>query len=266
MQLGIQRPLTPIQPEYVFQIGSFHVANSTLLIILMSVAFLVFGVLVVRKFSLLPGKFQLFLESVYEGIYNLLVQITENEYHAKKIFPIIAAILVYFALANIISIIPGLTSIQYRGVSIFRTPTSDFNTALGVALAAVILINILSAKKSGILSYLENFFNVRGIIRGFKKGIMEGFMGIVHFFVGLLDIIGEIAKVISLSFRLFGNIYAGEVLMIIIMGAVAYFLPTIWSFMSNFTGLLQGFVFATLVAVYYTLAIKPNEDTQDQEG
>ena len=73
--------------------------------------------------------------------------------------------------------------------------------------------------------------------------------------------VGEIAKVISLTFRLFGNIYAGQVLAIIIMGAFAWVLPTVWAVMSNFTGILQGFVFAALVAVYYSLSVKPEEET-----
>ena len=266
MHLGIARPLTSIQPEFVLQWGSFHVANSTMLILLMAVGFFLFGIFVVRKFQLSPSKLQLFFESIYEGIYDLLVQITEDHYHAKKIFPVIAAILVYFALANVIALIPGLTSISYKGVALFRTPTSDYNTALGVALAAVLVLNLISIKEYGFFSYLGNFFNFKGIYQGFKKSIMDGFIGIVEFFVGMLDIIGEIAKVISLSFRLFGNIYAGEVLMIIIMGAVAYLLPTVWSLMSNFTGLLQGFVFATLVAVYYTLALYPEKEKERKEG
>jgi F-type H+-transporting ATPase subunit a len=92
---------------------------------------------------------------------------------------------------------------------------------------------------------------------------MDGFIGLVEFFVGILDIIGEIAKVVSLSFRLFGNVYAGQVLAIIIMGAFAWGLPTVWSVMSNFTGILQGFVFAALVAVYYSLSVKPDEEVEN---
>ena len=72
-----------------------------------------------------------------------------------------------------------------------------------------------------------------------------------------MDLVGEIAKIISLSFRLFGNVYAGQVLAIIIMGSIAYVVPTLWTIMSGFTGILQGMVFASLVAVYYTLSLKP---------
>jgi len=257
MSLGFTRELTSIQPEIVFSIGSFGIANSTLMIMLITLLFLFLGLVIVPRFTLIPGKFQSAFELLYESIVGLVQQITGSRYHAEKIFPVIATILIYFALANVIAIIPGLTDISYRGVALFRTPTSDFNTAFGVSLAAVIALNMVSFREYGLWGYLNNFFNVKAIVQGFKKGLMGGFVGCIEFFVGFLDIIGEVAKVVSLSFRLFGNVYAGQVLAIIIMGAVAYVLPALWTAMSSFTGLLQGMVFAALVAVYYTLSLKP---------
>jgi F-type H+-transporting ATPase subunit a len=259
MSLGFERVLTPIQPEIVFEVFGFGIANSTLMIIFIALLFLAIGIFAVSKFKLIPGTFQSILEMVYESILGLVEQITGNREHAEKIFPIIATILVYFAVANVIAILPGLTDVTYKGIAIFRTPTSDFNTALGVSLASVITLNYVSFKEYGFLGYLNKFFNFKAIIMGFKKSIMDGFVGLVEFFVGILDIIGEIAKVISLSFRLFGNVYAGQVLAIIIMGALAYAVPVLWTFMSLFTGLLQGIVFASLVAVYYTLSLKSVE-------
>lgn len=264
MSLGFERALTPIQPEIVFEVFGFGIANSTLMIMFIALLFLAIGIFAVPKFKLIPGTFQSILEMVYESILGLVQQITGSREHAEKIFPIIATILVYFALANVIAIVPGLTDITYKGTAIFRTPTSDFNTALGVSLASVIALNYVSFKEYGFLGYLNNFFNVKGVIAGFKKGLMDGFVGLIEFFVGLLDIIGELAKIVSLSFRLFGNVYAGQVLAIIIMGAVAYALPVLWTVMSGFTGLLQGMVFASLVAVYYTLSLKPVENITDK--
>ena len=256
---GFPRELTPISPDIIFTIGNFGIANSTLMIAFIALGFLALGLFVVPRFKLIPGPFQSMLEMVYTSILDLVQQITGSEERARQIFPVIATILVYFAVANIIAIIPGLTDITYNGVPLLRTPTSDFNTAFGVSLAAVVVLNVISLREWGLLGYLGKFFNFKGIIDGFKKGIMDGFIGMVEFFVGILDIVGEIAKVVSLSFRLFGNVYAGQVLAIIIMGAFAWGLPTIWSIMSNFTGILQGFVFAALVAVYYSLSVKPDE-------
>lgn len=257
--IGIPREITPIQPQFVFSIGDFHVANSTLMIILIALGFLALGLFVVPRFTLIPNRFQSLIEMLYEGIADLVQQITESERHTKRILPIILTILVYFVVSNVIGIIPGLTDITYNGVSIFRTPTSDFNTAFGISLAAVVALNMVSIKESGILGYLGGFFQFKRVYHGFKRGIMDGFIAVIEFFVGILDIVGEVAKVISLSFRLFGNIYAGQVLAVIILGAFAWVLPTLWAIMSNFAGILQGFVFAALIAVYYSFVIKPDE-------
>ena len=198
---------------------------------------------------------QVAVEMVYEKLIDFISELTNNHKHTKNIFPVVAAILIYFVISNIITVIPGLSSITYKNMAIFRTPTSDFNTVIGVASAAVIIINIIAAKTIGIKSYLGNFFKFKEVVAGFKKSIGEGFISLIDFFVGLLDIIGEFAKIASLSFRLFGNIYAGEILSIIILGAFAYVLPAIWTLFSSFVGILQGIVFASLVAVYYSLSV-----------
>lgn len=263
MSLGFERALTPIEPEIIFSIGNFAIANSTLMILLIAIIFLAFGLFVVRKFTLIPKTSQSLAEMVYEAILGLVQQITGSKYHAEKIFPVIATILVYFAVANVIGMFPGLTDFTYNGVAIFRTPTSDFNTVLGVSLAAVLALNYISLKEYGFFGYLGTFVNLKGVVNGFKKSMMEGFVSLVEVFVGLLDIIGEVAKVVSLSFRLFGNVYAGQVLAIIIMGSIAYVVPTLWTIMSGFTGILQGMVFASLVAVYYTLSLRPKPENQN---
>lgn len=265
MSIGFERLLTPIEPEIVFTIGNVGIANSTLMIVLIALLFLFIGIFVVRKFTIIPGKFQSIVEMIYEAIVGLVVQIAGDRERAEKVFPIIATILVYFVIANIIAIVPGLTDITYNGVSIFRTPTSDFNTTFGVSLASVIVLNIISFREYGFVGYLGKFFNVGAIVSGFRKGMMEGFIGLIEFFLGILDIIGELAKVISLAFRLFGNVYAGQVLAIIIMGALAYGLPVLWTAMSTFSGILQGMVFASLVAVYYTLSLKPVEEIAEDK-
>lgn len=260
MSLGFTRELTSIHPEIVFSIGNFGIANSTLMILLIAIIFLSIGIFSVRKFALIPGKFQVGFEMVYEQIFGLVEQITGSKKETEKIFPIIGTILVYFAVSNVIAFIPGLTDISYNGIALFRTPTSDINTVLGVSISAVIALNLVALKEWGIRDYIGIYLPIKNIYTGFKKSLMDGFVALVDLFVGVLNIVGELAKTISLSFRLFGNVYAGQVLSIIIMGGLAYGLPAVWTVMSLFTGLLQGMVFASLVAVYYTLTLKPNRD------
>ena len=89
---------------------------------------------------------------------------------------------------------------------------------------------------------------------------MEGFIAFIEFLIGLLDIFAELAKVVSLSFRLFGNMFAGEVLAVLILGSLAYLLPALWLSMSILFAAVQAIVFGALAAVYYTLSLKPEDN------
>jgi F-type H+-transporting ATPase subunit a len=110
---------------------------------------------------------------------------------------------------------------------------------------------------------LGKFFKFKEVFLGFKKGFMEGFMAVIDFGIGLLDIVGELAKDVSLSLRLFGNMYAGEVLATLILGAFAFVLPLTWTTMSLLSGTVQALVFGSLVTAYYMLAIKPDEESNE---
>lgn len=260
MSLGFERKLETIGPEPIFYIGSFPVMNSTITIILIALIFLFVGIFVFTKFKQIPGKFQSIIEMVFEFTLDLVQQITGSEDQARKIFPVIATILIYLVVANIIVlVIPFLPNIMYDGHHLFRSPASDFNTTLGMALAAVIALNFISLRENGIFGYLNHFINIKAVVQGFKKGVMGGFIGLIEFFVGLLHIVGEFGKIVSLSFRLFGNVYAKSILMIVITGIFAYALPSFFMALGGFLGILQGFVFAALVAVYYSQSLKSND-------
>lgn len=259
--IGIIRDIAPIKSSEVFSLGGFTIANSTLFIMVIAVIVFSFGYFVVRKFSISnPSRIQIAVESVYLGAFDLIQNIINDEEKTKKAFPVIGAMMFYLIIANIIGLVPGLEQLTFNGEGIFRTPTSDFNTTFGLALAAVVIINIISFKEKGILGYLDQFFKFKGIWQGFKKSIGDGFLAIVDFFIGLLDIVGEATKVISLSLRLFGNMYAGQVLAVIIMGFVAFIVPSVWLAMNLFVGVLQAVVFASLVASYYMLATAAAEE------
>ena len=135
------RDVTSVAPEVVFELGGFPITNTLLLEFLIILLVGVFGFFVVRGFnSGVPTKFQNSVEAFYESIINFVDQITGSKEMATKVFPLVGAILVYIGIANLIGIIPGLTSLEYGQVAIFRTPTTDFNTTLGLALAVVRLL------------------------------------------------------------------------------------------------------------------------------
>jgi len=199
---------------------------------------------------------QAICEMLYEGMHALILQLTDSKKVTAKIFPLTAALFIFIGISNTISFIPGFGSILWDEVSIFRTPTSDFNTTFGLAVSMILLIQIQSLRDWGFFGYIGRFVQIKEVIQGFRKGIGEGMLSIIHFLIGLLDVVSELAKIISLSVRLFGNLFAGEMMAVLVMGAFAYGLPAVWSGVSLFTGAVQAIVFGSLVSVYYTLAMK----------
>ncbi len=262
--LRFERTIMNIKPDIVFSVEGFRIANTTLY--LFAIALFLFIVLfrLRKKLSIIPSKWQSIFEIVYESLIGLIKQITGSEYHAKKVFPIVGSLFLFIAFSNFSGLIPGLSSITYDGVSIFRTPTSDFNTTFALAFGSVIVLNIVSLSEWGFLGHIGKFLKFKEVYFGFKKSIGAGAMAIVDFLLGILDIIGEFAKIVSLSLRLFGNMYAGEVLMAILIGSLAYIIPSIWFAMSMLSALVQSIVFGSLVTVFYMLAIKSDSSSEER--
>lgn len=255
--LRIQREVTSVGPEIFGNFYGVPITNSFLMSLLIMLLIVIFAVIFIPRLQEMPTKTQNTVEAVYEAMVGLIEQIAGNPVWAKRVFPLVAALLVYIGVANLIGLVPGLTSITYNQAPLLRTPTSDFNTTLGLALGVVAVIQAASISDWGILGYLGRFFKFKEVYQGFKKGIGAGAMAIVEFLIGLLDIFAEFAKVISLSFRLFGNMFAGEVLALLILGAFAYVIPSAWLAMNLLFALVQAVVFGALAAAYYTLALKP---------
>jgi len=257
--LQISRPTDSIYSDTIFNIAGFRVNNSTLLALF--ILFLLFLVcfFIIRKFTLKPGKTQVIIEIIYEFIDNLIFQITRSRTETSLILPFIGSLFIFIAISNLIGNIPGLTNITFDGKAIFRAPTSDFSTTFALALASLLLIQLMSIRDFGILGYIGRFIKVKEVYQGFKKGFVSGLLSLVDFFIGFLDIIGEIARVISISLRLFGNIFSGMVLTTVIFSMMAYLVPTFLIGMGLLFAVVQAVVFSSLVTVFYSLSIKPKE-------
>lgn len=132
-------------------------------------------------------------------------------------------------------------------VPIFRAPSSDLNLTFALALTTMVLVQIFGIRERGI-AYFGNFIRVKGFA---KQGIM---MGSINFFVGILEGVSEIAKIISFSFRLFGNIFAGEVVLIVISALVSLGLVLVFFGLEIFVGFIQAFVFFILSLVFFSIA------------
>lgn len=211
------------------------------------------GFLMVRSLKTIPEKAQSVLELIIEAILDFMNQILQNKEQAKKFFPLVASIFLFILFNNWIGILPGIGSLGFfeneHGkevfVPLFRSANSDLNMTLILGLIAVVATQFYGIKKLGVIKHLSKFFV-------FTKGP-------IYFFVGILELISEFAKVISFSFRLFGNIFAGEVLLIIIMTLVPVLIPSPFLFLELFVGFIQALVFAVLTLIFLKVAVETVE-------
>jgi len=253
--LQISQSIPDLKPDILFNVGGFPVTNTMTLTWLIVGLVIIFGVLLKKSLRLkAKNKIQLIVEMIIEAMLSMLDQVTQKRERSKKMLPIIGSVFLFFVITNLITLIPGLTSIIVNGKALFRVPTTDLNLTLALAVLMIGLTQIVSIKSKGVLNHMGEYIQIKQVYLGFKKSIGEGLTAFINFVMGLLDIIGEFAKIISLSLRLFGNMFAGEVLMVVMMSFSAFVAPSILIAQTLLVGLLQAMVFSILCAVYLNLS------------
>jgi F-type H+-transporting ATPase subunit a len=238
--------------EPIFHIGSFPVTNTLLVTLFLSLLIIFFTFVLRKKMQLVPKGFQNIMEYMLEAFLNLIDSVTQNRQQSRRFFPLVVTIFIFVALSNWVELIPGLGTIgineEIHGKTILvpflRSASADLNVTLAIALIAVFAIQFMGITAIGLSHYAGKFF-----VSPFKKPYFVGM------FVGLLEIISEIAKIISFSFRLFGNIFAGEVLLIVMLNLVPYFVPLPFLFLELFVGFVQALVFSMLTLVFLKMAV-----------
>jgi F-type H+-transporting ATPase subunit a len=223
----------------LFQIGGVAITNTVFWTLAVTAGVALFSVSVFSRAKIIPGAVQNFLEFILESFLNFCDSITMARKKTLEIFPMAASFFLLIWCSNLLELIPGV------GVfPVLRSPSSDLNFTLALAIISIIYINYSAIRKLGLFSYLGKFIN-------FKSPI--------QFFVGILEFISEFSKVISLSMRLFGNLFAGEVLLIITSSLFAFLMPLPFLALEALVGLIQALVFATLTVVFYTIATLEHE-------
>lgn len=243
--------------EPIFHIGQFPVTNSLLTSWVAVILIIILSLTIKVKNSKIPGKFQSVMEKVIEGALNMMDMVTNDRKLSLRIFPLAFAIFIFILINNWLGLLPGVGSITYNHLPLFRGGTADLNTTLALALFSVVAANIFGIIVVGVWSYFNKFINVKAFLEIPKKVKHEPTIALInpiHFFVGLIEIVSEIAKIASLSFRLFGNIFAGEVLLAAMAALFAWGVPLPFIFLEIIVGLIQALIFAVLTVVYFTTA------------
>ncbi len=259
--------------EQVGHIGSFPITNA-LLTSWLAVGLIVLISLIIR-FSIkkVPGKLQSAFELILDAAYDLCDQVTGSRKITTRVFPLAIAIFFFVLFNNWLGILPlgGFGIVETSGehsafLPFLRSGTADINTTIALAVIAVIGSNIFGIMSIGAWKTFNKYVNLKalgGMVTKVKKDPMVLLTAPITFFVGILELVGEVAKVASLSFRLFGNVFAGEVLLGAMAAILAYVLPVPFLFLEVFVGLIQALIFSMLTLVYFTIASQDHEEHED---
>lgn len=234
--------------ETIGHIGFLPVTNSMLLSWIASILLIVLAYFATSKLALVPKGIQNFFEMVVEFLFNTANSVLEDETATKKYFPFVATLFIFIIVNNWLGLLPGVGTIGINEIKeghqvlvpIFRSANADLNTTLALAVTTIITVQVVGIAALGTFKYAKRYFNF--------KGPMEGF-------VGILELMSEFSKIISFSFRLFGNIFAGEVLLTVIAFLVPVIAPLPFFFLELFVGFIQALVFTMLALVFIKGAI-----------
>ena len=232
--------------EKILDVFGFPLTNTLLTSFLVVISLMIGAYVLGRKIKAIPAGIQNAAEFVIDGLLGFMTTISGDRKTAEKFFPIVATIFIFVLFANWAGILPGVGSIGFYEdgktfVPFFRSVNSDLNMTLALALIAVTLSHFFGVAGLGAVKHAGKFFN-------FKNPI--------GFFVGILEFVSEFAKIISFSFRLFGNVFAGEVLLVIITFLVPVIAPVPFYGLEIFVGFIQALIFAVLTMMFLVVATK----------
>lgn len=230
-----------LKADTLWMVGNYPVTNSLLTSVFGSVILVLLVLALSLRLRMVPGKMQSLFELIIEKGYDFtLTTLDGNESIARKTFPLVASLFVFILFFNLIKFIPGFESLKYNGLHFFKPIHADFNMTLALGITAFIFVQVMGIFVLGVLKYATKFINI-------KKPLTIP--------LGVIELISEAAKLVSLSFRLFGNILVGGILLLLVAHTMHFVAPVPVMLFEVFVALLQAGIFALLTLIYVKLAI-----------
>ncbi len=230
-----------LKGQQLINFFGLSISNSLFWSLFLSISLMIFFYFFSKKLKAVPTKIQSIIELIFEFMLSLSHATMGNKKNGKKVFPLFFTFFIFILIANLFTNIPGQAafSLQKTHVPVFRAVFADYSMALSLTLIIVILCQVVSINVNGLKSYVEKFFT-------FKNPLAC--------FLGLLNLIGELSKLISLSFRLFGNILAAEILSTISLILMPFFLPVPFALLGLIGSIIQAFIFSLLSLIFISQA------------
>ena len=235
--------------------SKFAVTNTLLSAWLTTVVIVLFFVGASRKKSMVPGRLQGLVEVLFEGVLGFCTSVLGPDM-ARRAFPVVATIF-FFVLFNAwLALLPiyQFLGFNFEGVlkaHLLKSAGTDLNMPLALALVSFIFVEYWGLRTHG-LGYIKKFFVFGNLLRGRPSGLIDAF-------VGLLEGISEVVRVVSFTFRLFGNMTAGEILVVMITFLVPFVATQFVFGLELLVGLIQAVIFASLTVVFLSVAVRHQE-------
>ncbi len=252
----------------IFEVFGFGITNTLLATWITMAVLIVFALLATRKAKIVPKGIQNLFEYILEWVYNLCTSVAGEE-RGRKFFPLVATLFLFVGFNAWLGLLPGFGSIEIHTehglTELIRPANTDINTPLAIALITFFTVEITGLATLGI-GYLGKFINFKQFFHGFGllfkgkvgAGVMDIIAGLINALAGALEGLGELIRIVSLTFRLFGNMTAGEILLIMITFIFSMLVPIIFYGLEILVGFIQALVFSGLTLIYLTLATTPH--------
>jgi len=270
-----------IQPEVIFTIFGFPITNTLLGTWISIILLVLFFFLGTRRRDLIPSGMQNAVEWIVEYLINLTESVA-GKVKARKFFPLVATFFIFILFCNLLDIFPGVDTIGTVNLEALKlahlsaptsffllgeysdklTPwvrpgTSDLNLTLAMALVSVIVTQVFGFTTLGAKQHLSKYFP-------FKALFTHGFQGPIEFFVGLIELVTEISRILSFSFRLFGNIFAGSAVLAVFAFILPFIADVVFIPLEIFVGFVKSLIFDLLTLVFLEIATTSHEHNEDE--
>lgn len=267
--LSVPRPEPELPAETVFHIFGFAITNSIIAAWVTITVLVGLSYAITRRLKLVPGRLQAAFEFLMGWLYDLCRSVAGDD-NGRRFFPIVATIFLFVGFNAWLGLLPGFGSITVHTaeheVHLLRPANTDINMPLALALVSFVFVEFFGLRTLG-TRYMNKFFNLKELVHGMrqmfrgklKAGLSGLFTGAMNVFTGLLEGLGELIRIISLTFRLFGNMTAGEILLLVAAFLVPYLFAIPFYGLELLIGFIQALIFGGLTLIFLTVAVAPHE-------
>lgn len=261
----VGQPQIELPPEAIAHAGPLPITNTLIAALLTTIVLILLFVLGTRKMSLVPKGWQNLAETAVEMLLNFAEGVAGKE-NARRFLPLVATIFLFVITNAWLSLVPIFGTIGIKEhekfVPLFRGANTDMNVPAALAITSFIFVEYWGIHSVGFLKYMGKFVRIEKFhprnFRGIKSIMMNTMMGVIDLFVGVIELLSELIRLVSFTFRLFGNMTAGEILLLISMFLIPWAFSTIFYGLELLIGFIQALIFGGLTLVFATLAVAPH--------